>query len=135
MRHFSLYAFALMFLLCSAVHAQQSSLTLRNGGSDPCSHFKMQIIVPSDTVDFKLRVTKPPEGIDFKMSIINPCPSELPQFAFTLPVITQHDKSGFSFFAPKPFQFGITPKSYGKHQALDFSTKPHPSLTPVLKQK
>ncbi len=133
MRHFSIPAIALMFLLCGAVSAQQNSLARRNGSSDPCSRFKMQIIVPSDEIDFKLRVMKPPEDVDFKMTVINPCPSGLPQLISTLPVITRQKKG--SFFAPKPFQFGIAPKSDKKHQALDFLYKPNIPLMPILKQK
>lgn len=133
MRHFSIHATALMFLLCGAVSAQQNSLARRNGSSDPCSRFKMQIIVPSDEIDFKLRVMKPPEDIDFKMTVINPCPSGLPQLAFTLLAITRQKKG--SFFATEPFQFGITPKSDKKPQVLDFLSKPRIPLMPMLKQK
>jgi len=101
MVNFALSAISLVLVFCGSVLAQGTLLVQHNDEHDPCSHFKMRILVPAD-VDHKLPVESSAAGIDPKM-VWNPCAKSEIQLAF-VPSIPWPDTKDALFPEP-PFSF------------------------------
>jgi hypothetical protein len=100
MGHPSLSVIALVLALSGNVFAQQR-LVRHNDRDDPCRRFKMRILIPADVVDRELPAKGFAGGLDSKM-VWNPCPTSVPQIAFS-PFISPARND--TLFPKPPFSF------------------------------
>jgi hypothetical protein len=123
MRYFLLSAIALLLALCGSVLAQQR-LVLHNDQDDPCSRFKMLILIPDDAVDRQLPVKRFAGGIDSRM-VWDPCTEAAPQVAF---VFSTSGSDGKDTLIPQQsFSFQREPGESRQKERGEFLLIPPPS--------
>ena len=86
-----------LFWLTTPIFAQQ--LVPLDDRKDPCSRFKMRVLVPPDYD--KEAVVKPSDSIDPKM-VFNPCGTNAALVATLTPPKRQDPKSNFVIINPAP---------------------------------
>ena len=131
MRHASLSAIALLLALGGSVLAQQR-LVLHNDRDDPCSRFKMRILIPDDAVDRQLPVKRFAGGIDSKM-VWDPCTQAAPQIAFVFSNPGPDRKD--ILIPPQPFSFqGRTGESWPQEPGEFLLAPPRSAFQPIRRQ-
>ncbi len=134
MRFSWLHAIAFLLICCGAGAAQQNSLILKDDKDDPCSRFKLKILVPAeDSGNYNLRVQKPSSGIDPKI-IWNPCPRNESQIAGLI-IRPAPDFRGKFLTQPPPGALHLT-RVLSEHQERFQSIGPQlPSAMEMMRRR
>jgi hypothetical protein len=102
------YLFGILFLLWITTPICAQQLVPLDDRKDPCSRFKMRILVPPDYDN--AAVAKPSDSIDLKM-VWNPCGTNAALVATLTPPKRRDAKSNFVFVnaAPAPLELKYVP--------------------------
>ncbi|HKS29831.1 MAG TPA: hypothetical protein VJS44_18555 [Pyrinomonadaceae bacterium] len=134
-RSFLLALFLMLFFYGSAA-AQQGFLVAQDDRDDPCSRFKMRVLVPTGLDTFKPSPERPADGVDYKIRMWNPCRRNEPQLALMTPTRTIPDARA-SIFSPKSYgvRFPFLENGQQKKSTGFFQFKPSQSWKLEQRQK
>ena len=122
-RHFSLSTIFLVLTFGGTVAAQQTLVQYQDK-SDPCSRFKMRILVPDNSTSHKLLVRKPHDGLDSRM-VWNPCLQPESQLALAPPNLTPDQ--AVNLLVQSPFTFQSAPEKNPQRQRSELLLRHPPS--------